>query len=108
MFTHKPRRLSPLNDRFSALSLAVATIVTCAVVGACRWLATILAIDSVELDGIVCIAVVYWVLSVVGYFTASSARARKQRRSGHRRAYPVNRVAGRVTRMDSGLQGSLP
>lgn len=77
-------RTASLQERSPLLGLLVATLIAGGVIGACRVTTHLTSMHRTELDGIAFLGLVYWVISVIGYFTARANSARK-RTAGERR-----------------------
>lgn len=73
-----PARSDSSPDNYSSFwSLAISTVFAVAVVLLCRSLASIISHDAAEHDGFIFVAALYWVSSLVGYFTTSRKVWRK-------------------------------
>ena len=72
--------------RRSARSLALASLLACLVIGACRLLTHALAFDATVLDGVAFLAAIFWAISVVGYFVPRTVIERS----------PCSRATGRT------------
>ena len=81
MIARKTPRLASSQERSPLLGLLLATIIAGGIIGACRLTTHFTSMPRTELDGIAFLGLVYWVISLIGYFTARANAERKQRRS---------------------------
>ena len=95
MIARKTRRLASLRQQRPLLGLILATVIAGGIVGACRLTTHLTSLPRTELDGIAFLGLVYWVVSVVGYFTARASAARPRIRHERRPAALVEANAGR-------------
>lgn len=72
---------------YQNVSLALATLVAAVVIVACRVFTRLLEFDHAELDGIVFMAGIYWILSVIGYFVSRAKTPLRSRTESPRYAH---------------------
>ena len=95
MIARKTRRLASLRERRPIWGLILATVIAGGIVGACRLTTHLTSLPHTELDGIAFLGLIYWVVSVVGYFTARASAARPRRR---RERWPAAMLEANVGR----------
>lgn len=95
MIARKTPRLASSQERSPLAGLVLATIIAGGIIGACRLTTHFTSMPRTELDGIAFLGLVYWVISVIGYFTTRTNAARKQRRRERRYAAAVEANAVR-------------
>lgn len=71
--------------RNPASSLAIASLMACMVIGACRLITHVTSFERTELDGIVFLAGLFWALSVIGYLAPYFVRKDARRDAGSQR-----------------------
>lgn len=103
MFPTLAQRLSSLKNYAPELDMVFATLFAGGAILGCRLMASLVSSNSAEFDGFVFLAAVYWIYSVVGYFTS---RARSYRQWGtylRRRCTPRSAII--ATTVLAGLLG---